>query len=224
VNTHLAGRPKAPASRALPTKVLDGLSGYAPLGWAYIAANSIAHPRDASPRACALRILFSREHFWHRVLRPIWCPPSRRSGRAKGAVVSEHLRDLALSTVAIDLLGFMFWLLNARLSAAGRIGEATSFISGDLADLPREPARLQQHVRSIPADSGRSQRAHQRRADTVRGAAAVVVATESVLGLPMLAQKLDFIRQNAWYAIGFVVPCRLEHPVLTDRRLPRQMR
>jgi hypothetical protein len=44
VNTHLAGRPEPTASRALSAKVLDGLSGYALLGWAYIAANSITHP------------------------------------------------------------------------------------------------------------------------------------------------------------------------------------
>jgi hypothetical protein len=44
MNVHLADRLKPTASRALPAKVLDGLSGYALLGWAYIAANSIAHP------------------------------------------------------------------------------------------------------------------------------------------------------------------------------------
>ena len=44
MNTHPAGRPEPTASRALSAKVLDGLSGYALLGWAYITANSITHP------------------------------------------------------------------------------------------------------------------------------------------------------------------------------------
>lgn len=44
MNTHLADRPEPTASRALSAKVLEGLSGYALLGWAYIAANSMAHP------------------------------------------------------------------------------------------------------------------------------------------------------------------------------------
>ena len=44
LNTRPTGRTEFLPRVILSAKVLDGLSGYALLGWAYIAVNSVTHP------------------------------------------------------------------------------------------------------------------------------------------------------------------------------------
>ena len=134
-------------------------------------------------------------------------PASKRAALLANLRADPLLRNsgyLALTTATMSLLGFLFWLLNARLFGASRIGEATSLLSATaLISYVSLLGFNSMFIRFLPTAEDRN--AQINAGLTLCAGAAAVIATGYVLGLPVLAPKLDFVRQNPWYAIGFVV-------------------
>ncbi len=111
---------------------------------------------------------------------------------------------LMVSTVIMAILGFFFWLLCARLYTPEQIGIGTALISAmSLISYLSLLGFNSTFVRFLPKSEQRNEKIN-------TGLILVLItaafgATGYVLGLPVFAPGLDFVRQNPMYAFGFVV-------------------
>ena len=129
-----------------------------------------------------------------------------RVGRIR--MKSDHLLYnsfyLALTTAAMGVFGFLFWLLNARLFSATQIGEATLLISAtSLISWLSLLGFNNTFIRFLPTATDTDGQINT--GLLLCCGAAIVLGTGYVLLLPVIAPKLTFIRDSPWYAIGFVV-------------------
>jgi O-antigen/teichoic acid export membrane protein len=128
-----------------------------------------------------------------------------RAGRVR--LKSDHLLYnsfyLALTTSTMGVLGFLFWLLNARLFNASQIGEATLLISAtSLISYLSLLGFNNTFIRFLPTAEDPSDQINT--GLLLCFGAAIVLGSVYVLGLPLFAPKLTFIRDSPWYGIGFV--------------------
>src|SRR2546421_1625985 len=111
---------------------------------------------------------------------------------------------ILLTTATMGGVGFLFWLVNARLFTSSQIGVATTLISATalicyLSLLGFDAT----FIRFLPRSSNRD-------AEINTGlilvlGAALVVSTAYVLAAPIFVPALRFVRASPLYAIGFVV-------------------
>jgi O-antigen/teichoic acid export membrane protein len=128
-----------------------------------------------------------------------------RAGRVR--LKSDHLLYnsfyLALTTSTMGVLGFLFWLLNARLFNASQIGEATLLISAtSLISYLSLLGFNNTLIRFLP--TAEDPVAQINTGLLLCFGASMVLGSLYVLGLPIFAPSLTFIRDSPWYAIGFV--------------------
>ena len=108
-----------------------------------------------------------------------------------------------LSTGIMAVLGFVFWLINARLFTPSQIGVATTLISAmSLISYIALLGFNSTFIRFLPSSKDRDNDINTGLILSI--SAAVVVATGYVLLVPYIAPKLDLVHQNIWYAAGFV--------------------
>ncbi|HSE61325.1 MAG TPA: oligosaccharide flippase family protein [Candidatus Saccharimonadales bacterium] len=111
---------------------------------------------------------------------------------------------LMVSTAVMAALGFLFWLIAARLFSQDDIGIATTLISAmtliSYIGLLGFNSTL---IRILPKSQKRSQEINT--ALLLSTSAATVVATIYVLVIPLLAPGLSLVRDNVLYALGFIL-------------------
>jgi O-antigen/teichoic acid export membrane protein len=124
------------------------------------------------------------------------------------AFKADHLVQnsfyIMLSTATMGLLGFLFWVLNARIFNPSQIGIATTLISAtSLISYLSLLGFNSTFIRYLPNSTDRD-------AEINTGLwlvfiAAVVASGAYVLAIPAFAPKLSFVRYSNLYAVGFVV-------------------
>ncbi len=129
-----------------------------------------------------------------------------RAGRVR--LKSDHLLYnsfyLALTTATMGVLGFLFWLLNARLFSASEIGKATLLISAtSLISYLSLLGFNNTFIRFLP--TAEDPAGHINTGLVLCFGTAIVLGSVYVLGLPLFAPELRFIRDSPWYALGFVL-------------------
>lgn len=136
-----------------------------------------------------------------------------RRGTDRARALVDHLRSdslfrnsfyLVLTGGVTAALGFCFWWLCARLFTDAQVGVGTALISGmSLISYLGLLGMNTAFVRFLPTSQDRD-------GDLDAGLLLVtgtsaVLAIGYLLCLPWFAPKLDFVRTNPWYAVGFVV-------------------
>src|SRR3954447_2690503 len=129
-----------------------------------------------------------------------------RAGRVR--LTPDHLLSnsfyLALTTATMGVLGFLFWLLNARLFSASEIGKATLLISAtSLISYLSLLGFNNTFIRFLP--TAEDPAGHINTGLVLCFGTAIVLGSVYVLGLPLFAPELRFIRDSPWYALGFVL-------------------
>ena len=111
---------------------------------------------------------------------------------------------LTLNTGTQAAIGFVFWVLNARLFSAGQVGIATTIISGaTVISLVSLFGVNSTFVRFLPTS--------QRRDEEINSGVLVVfaiglLAAALYVGLvPSIVPRLGLIRQSLGFAVGFIV-------------------
>lgn len=111
---------------------------------------------------------------------------------------------LMLSTGIMAVLGFVFWLISARIFPPEQVGIATTLISAmNLISYVGLLGFNSTFIRMLPTSKNRS--AEMNTGLVMATSAAILVATAYVILVPMIAPKLSEIHTNIWYALGFVV-------------------
>ena len=123
-------------------------------------------------------------------------------------VRQDHLLQnsfyIMLSTATMGVLGFLFWVLNARLFNPGQIGLATTLISA--ASLISYASLLgfnTTFVRFLPTSNDRD--AEINTGLTFVFGAALVVSAGYLVVAPALVPSLRFVIDNPWFATGFIL-------------------
>ena len=104
------------------------------------------------------------------------------------------------------LLGFAFWTLVARLFSPARVGLATSLISAISLISYMSQCGMNSTLIRFPAPQ-RARNSQITLACTVVAAAAFLIASGYLLGLPWYGQKLLFVRDDPWLGALFVGIC-----------------
>jgi len=130
-----------------------------------------------------------------------------RAGQWVAKVRSDPLMAnsayIMLSTASMGVLGFLFWILNARLFSATQIGLATALISATSMISYLSLLGLNStFVRVLPTSDDRDAEISTGLLFVAGGA--VVVSIAYVAALPLLAPELAFV-QSAPYAVSFVI-------------------
>ncbi|HVQ44900.1 MAG TPA: oligosaccharide flippase family protein [Candidatus Saccharimonadia bacterium] len=104
----------------------------------------------------------------------------------------------------MSVLGFGFWWLCARLFTPDQIGYGTALISGmTLISYFSLLGVNSAFIRFLPKSIERNEELNT--GLLLVAGTAVVISAAYVGLLPWLAPRLDFVRTNAWFALGFVV-------------------
>jgi O-antigen/teichoic acid export membrane protein len=110
---------------------------------------------------------------------------------------------LMLSSASTAALGFVFWIVVARLYSATSVGLATSLLSATtVISMLSLLGFGSSFVRFLPKSVNRD-----REISTgllAAGATAVVGAVIYVALIPEIASKLDFVRHSGWETLGFI--------------------
>ncbi|HEV2402799.1 MAG TPA: oligosaccharide flippase family protein [Candidatus Saccharimonadales bacterium] len=115
---------------------------------------------------------------------------------------------LMVSTGIMALLGFVFWLINARLFTPSQIGVATTLISAmNLISYIALLGFNSTFIRFLPTSKDRSNEINTGLLLSIIMAA--LVSTGYILLIPYIAPKLGIVHHNPWYAIGFVIMAAL---------------
>lgn len=108
------------------------------------------------------------------------------------------------STATMGVLGFLFWVLNARLFSASQIGVATALISASsMISYLSLLGFNSTFVRFLPTSRHRDAEISTGLCFVTGGALALSLAYIAVL--PTVAPELGFVRASAPYAAGFVL-------------------
>jgi len=111
---------------------------------------------------------------------------------------------LMLSTATMGLLGFLFWLLNARLFSPSQIGLATTLISAtSLISYLSLFGFNTTFIRFLPTSPDRD--AEISTGLTFVFGGALLVSAAYIFGVPAFVPGLRFVSANPWFAIGFVL-------------------
>jgi O-antigen/teichoic acid export membrane protein len=124
-----------------------------------------------------------------------------RSARQDELLVNSLF--LMLSSASTAALGFVFWIVVARLYTAESVGLATSLLSATtVISMLSLLGFGSSFVRFLPKSVNRD-----REISTgllAAGATAVLGATVYVALIPEIAPKLDFVRHSGWMTLGFI--------------------
>lgn len=123
---------------------------------------------------------------------------------------------LMLSTGIMAVLGFVFWLISARIFSPEDIGIATTLISAmNLISYIGLLGFNSTFIRMLPTSKNRS--AEMNTGLMLSTSAAIIVAAIYVLLVPVIAPKLGIVHDNFLYAIGFIIMAALASVnLLTD--------
>jgi O-antigen/teichoic acid export membrane protein len=110
------------------------------------------------------------------------------------------------STVTVAGLGFVFWVLVARLYSPAQVGLATSLISAVSLISYLSLFGLNSTLIRFPAPEG-ARNGQLTQAISIVAGLACVVGTLYLLGLPLYGPKLIFVRDRPLLALAFVVFC-----------------
>ena len=103
-------------------------------------------------------------------------------------------------------LGFLFWGLVARLYNTERVGLATSLISAISLISYLGLLGFNNTVVRFPA-TGKARNSQVTVALAITGAACCAFGAVYLAALPWISPKLLFVRQDAWFAVAFVLFC-----------------
>lgn len=120
--------------------------------------------------------------------------------------VTQNSIFLMGTTGLTALLSFAFWALVARLFSASRVGLATSLISAISLISYMSLCGMNSTLIRFAAPQ-RARNSQITLACVMVGSAAFVIASGYLLGLPLYAGKLMFIRANPWLGGMFVGVC-----------------
>jgi O-antigen/teichoic acid export membrane protein len=110
---------------------------------------------------------------------------------------------LMFSSAATAGLGFVFWIVVARLYSAESVGLATSLLSATtVISMLSLLGFGSSFVRFLPKSVNRDREISL--GLLAAGATALVGAAVYVALIPQIASKLDFVRQSGWMTLGFV--------------------
>lgn len=132
-----------------------------------------------------------------------------------GRALLEHWRDplyrnsyyLMANTVTMTGLGFVFWLVVARVFPPADFGLASAIISAMtlLAMLAKLGLDVTM-IRHLPAIKSPSDATHfTRTIFTYSGGAAVLLAAGFVIGIPLWSPRIAFVHDQLPFAVAFVV-------------------
>jgi len=123
---------------------------------------------------------------------------------------------LMLSTGIMAVLGFIFWLISARIFSPEDIGIATTLISAmNLISYIGLLGFNSTFIRMLPTSKNRS--TEMNTGLLLSTGAAIIVAAGYVLLVPIIAPKLGLVHDNFLYAIGFIIMAALASVnLLTD--------
>jgi LmbE family N-acetylglucosaminyl deacetylase/O-antigen/teichoic acid export membrane protein len=126
------------------------------------------------------------------------------TARLSGDHLLTNSLYLMVNTIAMAVLGFVFWLVAARLYSPGQIGAGTTLISASgLLGLAGMLGLNNSLVRYLPTSARRS--AHINTALLLVMVASGVLACGYLLIIPWAAPKLSFARDSPLMFIGFVL-------------------
>ncbi len=109
-----------------------------------------------------------------------------------------------LNTGIQAILGFFFWLISAHLFTPAEIGVAASFISAmTLISYLSLLGFNTTFVRILPTSTNRDNEINTGLLLSI--SAALIIGTAYVLLAPHIAPSLDIIRENIFYAMGFII-------------------
>jgi O-antigen/teichoic acid export membrane protein len=115
---------------------------------------------------------------------------------------------LMLSTGVMAALGFVFWLINARLFSPSQIGVATTLISAmTLISYISLLGFNSTFIRFLPTSKNRNSEINTGLLLCL--GAAIVVSTAYVLIVPHVAPRLSLLTQHWAYALGFIAMAAL---------------
>lgn len=111
---------------------------------------------------------------------------------------------LMLSTGIMAVLGFVFWLISARIFSPEDIGIATTLISAmNLISYIGLLGFNSTLIRTLPTSKNRS--TEMNTGLLLSTSAAIFIAGIYILLVPVIAPTLSLVHENPWYALGFIL-------------------